>query len=62
MSNLIKIKNGDFLLPELDARLHVNDFDYWFNRDKDMNKKMMINIKKLEIFKRNEQIVMKDEK
>ena len=47
MSNLIKIKDGNFLIPDADARMHVNDLEYWFIRDKNQEKKMMVNIKRL---------------
>lgn len=53
MSNLIKIRDGNFLIPDADARMPVKDLDYWFIRDKNQEKKMMVNIKRLELWKRD---------
>lgn len=52
MSNLIKIKDGNIFMVELDTKLHVNDLEYWFVRDAKLNKKMMVNIKRMQVFKR----------
>lgn len=48
------------MLPEIEARMHVKNLEYWFVRDQNQEKKMLVKITRLELFKRDEQIVMKD--